>query len=102
MEDFQIGDKVQVISTGTFPVESDWFKRFLRMEGEIKKIEPFPKGILYNVELENRSTFWFGQEHLKQTNQINFSSYPHVCPRCKSPAYVSFLNNIDCSNKDCK
>lgn len=33
---------------------------------------------------------------------IDLSHYPHKCPRCYSPAYIGMMNNIDCSNKDCK
>jgi hypothetical protein len=30
----------------------------------------------------------------------NGSKYPHICPRCKSWAYIGF-NSIDCTNKEC-
>lgn len=23
-------------------------------------------------------------------------NYPHKCPKCKGPAYISFLNQVDC------
>ena len=37
----------------------------------------------------------------KSCELIDLKRYPKKCPDCTKPAYVG-LNNIICSNKDCK
>lgn len=38
-------------------------------------------------------TITFDDRHIKKDDR-----YPHVCPRCKGPAYVGF-SNVDCKAK---
>jgi hypothetical protein len=33
----------------------------------------------------------------KSNKEIN--NFPHICPRCKGPAYIGFITTIDCKNK---
>jgi hypothetical protein len=35
------------------------------------------------------------------TTTVDLSHYPHICRKCKAPAYEG-MNKVDCSNKDCK
>jgi hypothetical protein len=33
--------------------------------------------------------------------QIDYSRFPHLCPRCKAPAFIGFMN-VECSQEGCR
>jgi hypothetical protein len=108
---FNIGDKVRVIKGRE---DLEWVTDIESQVGCEGVVEGY--FLLYTVvcfkdcaltEWEDSDSSWsFFEDELESVGakeeQVNLSNYPHTCPLCKSPAYVSFLNHIDCSNPACK
>ena len=118
MSKFKVDDTVIVLKKESHP-NASWLPTMDKHVGTTGRIlEEHPNlPSIYKIKFDSgiECDWWFGDNILRhctdfkkgyesfsgvdiQCKESSNDMYPHICPNCNAPAYIGFVNNVECSN----
>jgi len=125
---FEVGDEVKILRRPKNQTEDPsniWISSMDKHIGDIGKIISINPRYNNCIKIKGIDNWWFPAQVCELVSAIGtvveeydcyidkkqstptessgkfISEYPHKCPKCQAPAYISFMDKVDCSREGC-